>query len=100
MTLITRTTDPKARVSLPKAFANATVLIEQISDTELRIRKAQVIPENELPFYEESAAPLSNRDRDLFLALLDNPPPANEALRQAAAQHRNRRRAAKKRRHG
>ena len=42
MATLTRTTDRKARVSLPQSFANATVIIEQISDTELRIRKAQV----------------------------------------------------------
>jgi hypothetical protein len=83
----TRTTDAKARVSLPKTFANTTVIIEQVSDTEVRIRKAEVIPEDEIRFDEESASPLSDRDRDLFLALLDGPPPANEALRRAAARH-------------
>src|SRR5437660_7919872 len=98
MTAVTRTTDPKARVSLPKAFANATVIIEQISDTELRIRKAQVIPEDELPFREESVVRLSDRDRDRFLALLDKPPPPNEALRRAAADYT--RRLPKKRRRG
>lgn len=30
-----RSTDSKGRISLPKAFANATVIIEQVSDTEL-----------------------------------------------------------------
>lgn len=77
----TRTTDDKARISLPKSFANCTVLVEQVSDTEIRIRKARVIPEDELPFVEESMTPLSDRDRDHLLALLDNPPPPNEALR-------------------
>jgi hypothetical protein len=81
---LTRTTDAKARVSLPRTFANATILIEQISETELRIRKAQVVPEDELPFREESGTVLSDRDRDLFLSLLDNPPPANAALKKAA----------------
>jgi hypothetical protein len=81
----TRNTDSKARVSLPKAFANATVIIEQVSETELRIRKAKVIPEDEIRFYEESVTPLSDRDRDAFLAMLDNPPPANEALRKLMA---------------
>jgi hypothetical protein len=89
MTRFPRTTDAEARVSLPKAFANTTVIIEQISDTELRIRKAQVSPEEEIRFSEESAAPLSDRDRDLFLTLLDNPPPANENLRRAAAEYRS-----------
>jgi hypothetical protein len=88
MTTLTRTTDQKARVSLPKSFANATILIEVVSDTELRIRKAHVIPEDEIRFTEESATPLSDRDRDLFLSLLDNPPPANEALKKAAARHK------------
>jgi hypothetical protein len=50
MNLETRTTDAKARVCLPKTFANATVLIEQVSETELRIRKALVIPEDEIRF--------------------------------------------------
>jgi hypothetical protein len=83
----TRTTDAKARISLPKAFANATVIIEQVSETELRIRKARVIPEDEIRFYEESATPLSDRDRDRFLELLDNPPPPTEALRRAFKKH-------------
>ena len=81
MTVLTHTTDEKARIILPKSFANSTVLVEQVSDTELRIRKARVIPEDDLPFVEETIAPLSDRDRDVFLALLDNPPPPNEALR-------------------
>src|SRR2546422_5311748 len=81
MTILTYTTDEKARIVLPKDFANSTVLIEKVSETELRIRKARVIPEGELPFVEEAMAPFSDRDRDVFLALLDNPPPPNEALR-------------------
>ncbi len=85
-----RTTDAKGRISLPKAFANATVIIEQVSDTEIRIRKARVIPEDEIRFYEETAAPLSDRDRDRFLDLLDNPPKPTEALRRAVAKHAKR----------
>jgi hypothetical protein len=84
MDMETRSTDAKGRVSLPKSFANATVIIEQVSDTEVRIRKAVVIPEDEVHFYEESAAPLSDRDRDRFLDLLDNPPAANATLKRAA----------------
>ena len=83
----TRSTDAKGRVSLPRAFANSTVIIEQVSDTEVRIRKAVVIPEDEVRFYEENARPLSDRDRDRFLELLDSPPPANEALKRAATRH-------------
>jgi hypothetical protein len=85
-----RTTDEKARVRLPGAFANATVIIEQISDTELRIRKAQVVPEEEYRFPEEAVTPLSDRDRDRFLEMLDNPPAAKEAFRRAAAKYRKR----------
>ncbi len=83
MATLMRTTDQKARVSLPKSFANATLLIEQVSETELRIRKAQVIPEDEIAFVEESATLLSDRDRDRFLALVENPPSANAALKKA-----------------
>jgi hypothetical protein len=81
MAILTYTTDDKARITLRRSFANSTVLVEQVSGTELRIRKAGVIPEDDLPFVEETLAPLSDRDRDVFLALLDNPPPPNEALR-------------------
>lgn len=98
--MFTRTTDPKGRVCLPKAFANATVIIEQISDTEVRIRKAQIIPADKLRFSEESRPPLSNRDRDRFLELLDHSPPANKALRQAATEYTKRRERARKRRRG
>ncbi len=54
-------------------------------------RTARVIPEDDRPFFEEELRlPLSDRDRDLFLALLDNPPPPNEALCEAARRYRNR----------
>ena len=87
MGIETRSTDAKGRISLPRAFANATVIVEQVSDTEIRIRKAVVIPEDEVRFYEETAAPLSDRDRDRFLDLLDHPPAATEALKRAARKH-------------
>lgn len=85
---VTRTTDAKARVSLPKNFANATVIIEPVSETELRIRKAKVVPEDEVRFWEEAVPPLSDRDRDFFLKLLDNPPPPNKALRRAMSRYK------------
>jgi hypothetical protein len=81
----TRITDAKGRVSLPRGFANATVIIEQVSDTELRIRKARVIPEDEIRFQEERREPLSDRERDRFLDLLDHPPKPAAALRRAAS---------------
>ncbi len=84
----TRTTDAKGRLVLPKAFANATVLVEQVSETELRIRRAKVIPEDELPLREECSTTLSNRDRDLFLELLANPPTPTQSLKKAAARRK------------
>ncbi|MGP0064001.1 MAG: DUF1778 domain-containing protein [Isosphaeraceae bacterium] len=86
----TRTTDKKARVTLPRAFANATVIVEQVSETEVRIRKAVVIPEDEVRFVEEMRTPLSDRDRDIFLEMLDNPPEPTEALRRAIAKYAKR----------
>ena len=87
----TRTTDAKARLVLPKAFANSTVIIEQVSATELRVRRARVIAEDELAFVEEAAAPLSDRDRERFLSLISNPPAPTPALKKAASRHKARR---------
>ena len=78
-----RVTDSKARLTLPKGFANSTVLIEVVSDVEIIVRKAKVVPlseEEELPPLPH-VQPLSDADRDLFLTVLDNPPAPNAALR-------------------
>jgi hypothetical protein len=85
MQLETRTADSKGRVLLSNAMANATLLVEQVSDYEFRVRLAKTIPVQEIPhkFMEESLTPLSDRDRDIFLAALDDPTPPNEALRRA-----------------
>lgn len=83
-TVETRNTDSKGRLTLPREFANSPVIIEKISDTELRIRKAVILPEEEVRFLEESGSALSNPERDQFLELLDNPPKVNAALRKAA----------------
>ena len=37
-------TDSEGRLTLPKGFANATVLVQVVSDVELVIRKAKVVP--------------------------------------------------------
>jgi hypothetical protein len=87
----TRTTDQEGRIALPESFANSTVIIEQVSETEVRIRKAKVLPEDEIRFYEDSVSPLSDRDRDIFLSLLDNPPRATKSFRRAAARYKRRR---------
>src|SRR5437764_14054175 len=83
MPVETKTTDAKARVTLPRGFANSTVIVEQVSDTELRIRKARVIPEDELRFSEEMRTPLTARDYDRLVDVIDNPPEPPAALRRA-----------------
>ncbi len=85
MALETRSTDAKGRVSLPKAFANATVIIEHVSENELRIRKARVIPEDEIRFSEEAPIVLSDPERDRFLQALDQAPKPNAALKRLMA---------------
>jgi Protein of unknown function (DUF1778) len=87
MAIHTRTTDAKGRVTLPRDFANATIIIEHLNETELRIRKARVVPEDELRFREENPTVLSNEARDRFIQLLDNPPKPNVNLRRAARRH-------------
>ena len=74
---IPRFTDKKARLILPARFANAAVLVEEVSENELRIRKAVILPEDEIPFTEESRSALSDEDRDFLLSLLAAPPKAN-----------------------
>lgn len=81
MPAMTRQTDSKARVSLPQGFANATVIVDQVSETELRIRKAQVIPEDEIIFAEEKPILLSERGWKQFAEMLDNPPPPSPTLK-------------------
>ena len=85
MATITVTADPEGRINLPASFANRTVVIEEVSDTDVRVRKAEAVPEGEVVFAEEKPLILSQRDRERFLAALDNPPLANEALRKLLA---------------
>jgi hypothetical protein len=87
----TRTTDAKARLVLPTSFANATVIVEQLSEIEVRVRRITGPAGQKLPLAEESATPLSNRDRDRFLKLLAHPPSPNRALKRAANRHKARR---------
>jgi uncharacterized protein (DUF1778 family) len=83
---VTQMADSKGRVVLP-GFANATVIIEAISDTEYRIRK--VIPDDALRFSEETMPiPLSARAAARFLEALEHPPRPNAAARRAAKRFR------------
>jgi hypothetical protein len=59
-------------------------------ETELRIRKAVILPEDKVPFTEERRSPLSDEDRDFLLSLLAAPPKANAALKKAARKQRRR----------
>jgi hypothetical protein len=78
------TADSKGRVILP-GFANATLIIEQVDDTEYRVRKAEVIPEKDLQFHEESfPVELSEGDAAAFVKALADPPASNRAARRAA----------------
>ncbi len=85
-----RFTDKKARLILPPRFANSAVLIEEVSETELRIRKAVILPEDEVPFVEEQRTPLLDEDRDFLLSLLAAPPKANADLKKAAKERQRR----------
>lgn len=83
-----RTADSKGRVILP-GFANATVIVEAVSDMEYRIRKARVIPEDELRFPEEEMAiVLTEREGEQILDMIENPPKPNAALRRAFKRYR------------
>jgi uncharacterized protein (DUF1778 family) len=74
-----RVTDSKARLTLPRSFANSTVLLEVRSETEIVIRKAKVVP------LSEDGAPetvtLSKADWAKFVELLESPPEPNAALK-------------------
>jgi len=85
----TRTADSKGRVLLSNKLANATLLVDQVSDTEYRVRLAKTIPVDEIMFPEETLKPLSDRDRDIFLAILEDTTPPNEALRKLMAEDNN-----------
>ncbi len=81
---VIRTADSKGRVSLP-GFANATVIIEGVSENEYRVRKAKAIPEDELRFAEEDLPlELSEHNARAVLETLLNPPKPNAAARRAA----------------
>ncbi len=85
----TRTADAKGRVLLSNALANATLLVEQVSDTEYRVRLAKTVPVDDLLFREEVPTVLSDEERDWFIQLLDNPPPPTPALQKLLTDDRN-----------
>ena len=48
--------DKEARVTLPLGFADHLVIIEQIDESEVRIKKAQAIPEGEAWLWRNPSA--------------------------------------------
>jgi uncharacterized protein (DUF1778 family) len=84
MSTVIRLADSKGRISLP-GFANATVILEAVSANEYRVRKAEVIPADDLRFSEEEMpVVLSEQDAKRLLEVLENPPAPNAAARRAA----------------
>lgn len=78
-----QTADAQARVTLPATFADAEVIVEMLSPSEVRIRKVGE-PTDELSGLPETMITIMpDRDRDRFLELLASPPEANAALREA-----------------
>lgn len=51
-----KTADSKGRVTLGHRFANRPVIIESISDTEVKISLARLIPEREMWLYQNPEA--------------------------------------------
>jgi hypothetical protein len=76
-----RVTDNKARVTLPRSFANCTLLLEVRDDNEIVLRKAKVVPLNE-PTAEPIQIKLSEAGWEKFIEALDAPPAPNEALKE------------------
>ena len=84
MAVMVRIADNKGRICLP-GFANATVTVEAISANEYRVRRAEVIPVDELRLSEEEMPTrLSKRDARRLLKALENPPRPNAAAKRAA----------------
>ena len=54
--MTTKTVDAKGRIVLGPRFANKTVIVEDIDETEVRIVAAAVIPERELWLHKNATA--------------------------------------------
>ncbi len=72
--------DASGRVLLPESFAESTVTVMRISEDEVRICRTSGGTNGDVLFPEETVTVLSNRDRELLLDLLENPPPPTQAL--------------------
>lgn len=74
--------DSLGRVTLPPGFENSRVIIERVSDNEVRILKVEHSGDG-VAGSNDGSAPLTDPARDRFLKLLDAPPKANPALKKA-----------------
>lgn len=54
--MTTKTTDSKGRLTLGERFANRTVIVEEIDETEVRVSLARVVPEREMWLHDNRAA--------------------------------------------
>ena len=54
--MATRTADSKGRVSLGDRFANRTVIVEEVDETEVRVILARVVPEREMWLQDNAQA--------------------------------------------
>jgi len=75
--MTTKTTDSKGRLTLGERFANRTVIVEEIDETEVRITLARVVPERELWLHEnrEAAAAVHRGLADARAGRLTTPTP-------------------------
>jgi hypothetical protein len=75
-----RVTDSKARLTLPRGFANATLLLEVRGDNEIVIRKAKVVPIGDMELQPERIT-LSEKGWAAFVEAIENPPKPNSELK-------------------
>lgn len=83
-----QTADALARVTLPAEFAETRVVVEMLSASEVRIRKADERDDELAALPENCVTTLSDRDRDRFLELVESRHAGHVALRKAMSKHR------------
>ncbi len=54
--MTTKTADSKGRITLGDRFANRTVIVEDVDETEVRVTLARVVPERELWLHDNRKA--------------------------------------------
>jgi hypothetical protein len=79
--------DSKGRVTIP-SLANETLVIEQIGDSEFRVRVASTVPIHDLSFPEDRPGVLADKDVEKLVDILDNPPEPNRAAKKAAKEYK------------